>query len=122
MTKAKKTKQGDKAVANLRVIHEGKYTICVAPPALRERLREQAAEYGAEDKAMVLFKGEVILGLLVFHPCGEWTFLTSEKTPALRLESLLFIVRVTAQADELWKQATAEDEAEMVEPKQKAKA
>ena len=107
MTKAKKTKQGDKAVANLRVIHEGKYTICVAPPALRERLREQAAEYGAEDKAMVLFKGEVILGLLVFHPCGEWTVMVSDKTPALRSESLLFMANVTRRADEIWAEATA---------------
>ena len=103
----KTTKQGDEKKPDLRVIHEGPYTLCVAPPKFRKRLRHGFVEYGAEDKAMVLFKGEVVLGLLVFHPCGEWTVLVGVKTPALRCESLLFMANVTRRADKIWAEATA---------------
>ena len=96
---------------DLSVIQDGRYTISIAPSGLRKKLREQSEEYAIEDKALVLFKGEVILGLLVFHPCGEWTVLTSPKTPALRAESLLFMATAAVQADELWDRVTKDAEA-----------
>lgn len=99
-----------------RVIRDGQYTISIAPPGFRKQLREENEEYGVEDRALVLFKGEVILGLLVFHPCGEWTVLTSFKTPPLRAESLLFMASATAQADELWDRATKSAKVKTAKP------
>jgi hypothetical protein len=80
----------------MRSIQRGDYTV--------SRSKDITHELGCgRSKCFRVYKGEVLLGWIADHPCGEWTFMAYERVPALRQESLLAILSFIDTADELYR-------------------
>ena len=82
-----------KAKAN-PYLNEGPFTVAIPPTPRR---------FG-------LFKGDVLLGMILDHPCGKWCFVPEPDCPPLILETIGVIAKSLMKAEELY-MATLEHQA-----------
>ncbi len=62
--------------------------------------RAYADKGGFSTDTFAVLKGEVPLGLVTAHPCGEWTFVPSIRCPALRNETVAAISQFIDNAEQ----------------------
>jgi hypothetical protein len=74
---------------------DGKYTVC------RSKTMVKSADNATEHPTFCLCKGEVALGMIIKHPCGQWVF-RAMGLVELTEESLMAACSAIDSADSLW--------------------